>query len=126
MAKKIILTPDKLNSLKGFEDTLDLLDEKVTIQEGKGGITSDKGHDNYQLYNYFESEMVRLNALDLFFTTKMSNIENYSPTQQLIDIQRVKLEQARQDLVRILRNPNSPFMRRLEHLWNTSVAKNEI
>ncbi|HAZ14168.1 MAG: hypothetical protein A2X86_02625 [Bdellovibrionales bacterium GWA2_49_15] len=125
MVKKIILTPDKMSSLKGFEETLDLLDEPVDLHEAKGGITPDRGNDNYQLYNYLESEIERLNALDVFFTVKISNMENHSPTQQLIDLQRIKLEQTRQTLVSLLKNPSSPFMRRLEHLWNTAIAKDE-
>ncbi len=123
MAKKIVLTNEKMNSLKGFEDALDLLDEKVTIHEGKGGVTQDHGSDNYELYNFLESELVRLNVLDQFFTYKISNIEANSPTQHLIEIQTVKLQQAREELVTLLKNPQSSFMKRLEHLWNSSVAK---
>lgn len=112
-----------MNSLKGFEENLDLLGEEVTLQEGRGGVTADKGNDNYQLYNYLESEMQRLNALDLFFTVKIPNMQNHSPTQRLIDLQRVKIEQTTQNLVSLLKNPQSPFMRRLEYLWNTAIAK---
>jgi hypothetical protein len=123
MAKKIVLTPEKMNSLKGFEDTLDLLDEEITVQEGKGGITQDKGYDNYQLYNYLESEMARLNALGIFFSVKIPNMENHSPTQKLIDHQKIRLEEIAQALVERLKHPSSPFMQRLELLWNTSIAK---
>jgi len=109
---------------KGFEEVVDILDFEDENIKKKGGITQDKGVDSFHLYSFLDQELNRLNLLDQFFTFKFSNIEDYSPTEKLIQMQSIKLHQAREELTAMILEDDSTFLKRMEFLWNSSIGGN--
>ncbi len=79
--KRVFLTDTKKRELEGFEDVLDLIDNngvEVKVNKKEAQI------EDYEIYDFLEKEVARLEKVDQFFTVQMPLEKKYSQTKGLI------------------------------------------
>lgn len=92
--KRIFLPDNKHKELEGFEEVLDLIDNNgIEVKKSKNEIQI----EDYEIYDFLEKEVTRLDKLDQFFSVQMPIEKKYSQTRALIrkenqDIQILKEE----------------------------------
>jgi hypothetical protein len=117
---------DKLKLLEGFESIFDLMDESID-DEGKkiGKITDDRHEDNYELYNFLETELARLTRIHSLLTQKLDNLSQYSQSQQLAEKQLLQIKRAKTELAKKFSHPDSQALCELGLLWDGAFGSND-
>ncbi len=120
MVKKKIITKEKLDEMKGFEEIMDLVvNEHEKIEIEKKQRESDKINDSYHLYNFLEDEASRLEKLSKFFGTKINNFKNFNQTTHILKKQSQQKALTKSDLAEYEVRTNSPLNIQLGKLFNS-------
>ena len=115
------LHKEKINELKGFEELIDFdIQEDNKPKTAKRQIKDD---EEYEMYNYLDSERVRLNLVSEVLTNKLENIKNYSQTQYLYAQQKHRRDQIKKKIVESHLSENSIFFKNLEVFFNKIFKK---
>lgn len=120
MVKKKIISKEKLNDMKGFEEIMDLVvddNEKLELENKKRN--DDKVNDSYQLYNFLEDESNRLEKLSQFFGTKISNFKEFDQTEFIRSKQSEQKKQTKSELAEFQARKESPLNMHLGRLFNS-------
>lgn len=115
------LHKEKIKELKGFEELIDF-----DIQEDNKSNTAKrqvKDDEEYEMYNYLDSERVRLNLVSEVLTNKLENIKNYSQTQYLYAQQKYRRDQIKKQIIEDHSSENSIFFKNLEVFFNKIFKK---
>lgn len=119
MSKKF-LPKEKVEEIKGFEEIMDLvLDEQEQVEVEKKRKELERYNDTYQLYNFLENEISRLEKLSLFFGKKLANYKKFNQTELILEKQSNKCSDAKIDLIYKLTKEDSHINQSLSSLFNT-------
>ncbi|CBW26275.1 hypothetical protein BMS_1412 [Halobacteriovorax marinus SJ] len=119
MVKKKLISKEKLDEIKGFEEIMDLvIDEHEKLEVEKKQREAEKLNDSYLLYNFLEDEAHRLEKLSKFFGTKINNYKNFNQTSHILKKQDIQRKQIKKDLVEFQMSEYSPLNKHLEKLFN--------
>ncbi|WP_127715890.1 hypothetical protein [Halobacteriovorax sp. HLS] len=118
--KNKVLPKDKIDQIKGFEEIMDLvLDEQEQIQAEQKKKELEKYNDTYQLYNFLENEVIRLEKFSQFFGTKLKNYKKFNQTQYIAKKQTIICDEAKEKLVKRMLPSDSHLNKQLESLFNS-------
>ncbi|MBT3983267.1 MAG: hypothetical protein HOE90_18075 [Bacteriovoracaceae bacterium] len=112
----------KKKEIKGFEDFIDhfginLSPESVAVKQ--------KFVSDFELHDKLEYELIRQEKLAAFFTEKLSHIESFSPTGNLIIKQRENKDLELDRLAYKLMKEGSPFLAHIKKIFlETFSGKN--
>ncbi len=93
--KKIYLSDEKKKELEGFEDALDLIAEKGSEINNEKELQ----FEDYEIFDFLEKEILRLEKIDNFFTTHLPIDKRYSQTQKLIEKEHSEAALLREEIV---------------------------
>ena len=114
--KKIFLSEKKQKDLEGFEDVLDLIGEKdAEIRSEK-----DLQIEDYEIFDFLEKEILRLEKADSFFTTHLPIDKRYSQTKKLIEKERGDVALLREELIDDIKREDSSLCQFLSNLFSKS------
>lgn len=112
--KRIFLSDKKQKELEGFEDVLDLIDKdsNLDVKTSKKEIQI----EDYEIYDFLEKEVSRLQKLDQFFTVQMPLEKKYSQTKGLIQKESVQLHAVKDEIIEIISKADSNLSNFLDDL----------
>lgn len=116
--KKIFLSDKKQKDLEGFEDVLDLIGEK------DAEIRSDKELqiEDYEIFDFLEKEILRLEKADAFFTTHLPIDKKHSQTKKLIEKEKGDVALLREELIDEIKREDSGLCQFLSNLFTKSFS----
>jgi hypothetical protein len=80
-------------------------------------MASPKQHSTYDIYNFLEKEVQRLEKVDNFISVRMANLIKYSQTAAILQDQQ-KLRQEREAVVmKQCLNSGAPLQQNFKNLW---------
>ncbi|MCF8058347.1 MAG: hypothetical protein K9K67_03565 [Bacteriovoracaceae bacterium] len=111
--KKIYLTDKKKKDLEGFEDVMDLIGQSETE------IRSDKEIqiEDYEIFDFLEKEILRLEKIDQFFTTQLPIDKRYSQTKALIEKESGDVALLREEIIDKLKQEESNLNQFMSNLF---------
>lgn len=115
--KNIILSAQKKKELEGFQEVLDLVNidkEKATIEVNNN--KKDMPIEDYQIYDFLEKEVARLEKLDQFFTVQMPLEKKYSQTKKLIQKESSELSVIKDEIIELTSQNESNLYNFLDDL----------
>jgi|GEM_PF-1746948 len=118
--KKIFLDDKKRKELEGFEEALDLIGESGTEIRNQNKETQ---IEDYEIYDFLEKEIVRLEKLDQFFTTQIPLDRKYSQSQKLLEKERDATAMIKEELIEKLLRSDSGLSSFLEEIYKRSLSK---
>jgi hypothetical protein len=104
--KSVYFTDQTKKDLEGFEEVFDLMDNnglEIKNKRKEGQI------EDYEIYDFLEKEVTRLEKLDQFFTVQMPLEKQYPQTKKLIEKETSELHLIKDELVGILSHKTSPL-----------------
>lgn len=112
--KRVFLSDKKQRELEGFEEVLDLIDKdgSVDVKASKKEIQI----EDYEIYDFLEKEVTRLQKLDQFFTVQMPLEKKYSQTKGLIQKESAELLQVKDEIIDLISKPDSNLSNFLDDL----------
>ncbi len=111
---KFLVPRNKVEDVAGFEEIIEMIGGKIPKTQSR---TSDRELKEHELYNFLTSEHQRLMMTDIFFSTKIQNIREFSQTTLLIKQEEVKNKKQKTQMINRLCVDNSPLMKNLEKIW---------
>ncbi len=115
--KRVFLTDKKKRELEGFEDVLDLIDNNgVEVKTSK----KDAQIEDYEIYDFLEKEVARLEKIDQFFTVQMPLEKKYSQTKGLINKETAAVQDIKDEIIEIISKEDSNLAQFLNHLIQRS------
>ncbi len=103
------------DSLGGFADIADLLED----QEETESIWDRERHNNFEYQDFLVKEENRLKKLDQLFTKKSDNFATYANPQQLLNNQKILVNQKREQLVKDLLPLHSSLHEEIKQMWGS-------
>ncbi|MAF77432.1 MAG: hypothetical protein CME60_04665 [Halobacteriovoraceae bacterium] len=111
--KKLFLTDHKQKELEGFEEVLDLIDNNgVEVKTRK----KEAQIEDYEIYDFLEKEVSRLEKLDQFFSVQMPLEKKYPQTKGLIQREMVELHLLKEEIIENSSESFSGLTHFLDHL----------
>ena len=102
--KRVYISDDKKKELEGFEDVFDLIDKVgVQVKTKKKEVQI----EDYEIYDFLEKEVTRLEKLDQFFTVQMPLEKKYHQTRGLIQKESTELHLIKDELIDKVSTPGS-------------------
>jgi len=113
--KKISSFKDKKLDLKGFEEVFDLL------SEDDSGPNKPKRNqvEDYEIYNYLEKEIKRLEKIDTFFRHLIPLIKEKPTVDGLIDHEKILLYDKKEEFIKKMGLPDGQFMVNMDRLFSS-------
>lgn len=111
--KKIFLNDKKRKDLEGFEEALDLIGEKGSKVRNE----KDLQIEDYEIFDFLEKEILRLEKIDNFFTTHLPIDKRYSQTNKLIEKEHSEVALLREELVEKLSREGSELDQFMANLY---------
>ncbi len=102
--KRIFLTDHKKKELEGFQDVMDLIDGngiELKVSKKEAQI------EDYEIYDFLEKEITRLEKLDRFFTVQMPIEKQYSQTKPLIQKESEEMHLIKDEIIEKISHPSS-------------------
>lgn len=118
--KKIFLDDKKRKELEGFEEALDLIGESDTEIRN---ISKETQIEDYEIYDFLEKEIVRLEKLDQFFTTQIPLDRQYSQSLKLLKREREATALIKEELIGKLARGNSGLSTFLADIYKKTLSK---
>jgi tRNA uridine 5-carbamoylmethylation protein Kti12 len=118
MAKKISLSKKQMNDLQGFEEIVDLVTgEKTELIQPRRNDNED-----YELFNYLEKEIKRLEKIDHYFRHSLEVVNRHSQTKALLDHELTDLDRVKQAFINEVTSDKSQFLANMDAMF-TSVFR---
>lgn len=111
--KKIFIDKNKKKDLEGFEDALDLIADKTTEVKNEKDIQI----EDYEIFDFLEKEILRLEKIDHFFTTHLPIDKRYSQTQKLIEKEHSEAALLREELAEKMAREDSGLNQFISNLF---------
>lgn len=111
--KKIFLNEKNKKDLEGFEEALDLIADKGTEVRNE----KDLQIEDYEIFDFLEKEILRLEKIDNFFTTHLPIDKRYSQTKKLIEKEHSEAALLREELIEKLVREDSGLDRFIANLF---------
>lgn len=114
---------DLLANLKGFEDVFEdyLKSEDYKEQERKEREGTRAG-EQYELQHFLEQENMRLRSLENFLTKKIPLKVNFSQSQKLLALQRLRKREVKEKLIQSMKKLDSHVQKNLAQLINSHFS----
>jgi hypothetical protein len=111
----------KPSGIEGFEEVIEMWggDVEKAKKRARGSGKDDTLSEAHLLYNFLEVEQNRLNIVDQFLTTKLSNMVKFNQCENLTKIQNEKIILVRDELSKKLGRPDSPMNESLGRIFDT-------
>jgi hypothetical protein len=110
----------KREELRGFEEIIDLIPGSRFQSKQK---VDPKLNEDFELLNLLENEYQRLLQLESFFGEKLSNMEKYSQSDELVEMQNSHLESMKKQMIRVQVEPDSQMNKNLSIILNQYFSK---
>ena len=85
-------------------------------------MVSTKSHNNYDVYNFLEKDVQRLEKVDQFINVRLANLIKFSQTPTLLAQQRELRQSKEEALLKQNLNLASPLHRNFTALWAKVTA----
>jgi len=113
--KRMFVSTKTREDLTGFEDALDLINKDKNHIEVTGN-RKERQIEDYQIYDFLEKEIARLEKLDQFFTIQMPLEKKYSQTRKLIKKESAQLHVVKDEIIELISHNDSNLCNFLESL----------
>ena len=111
--KKISISKEQQSELKGFEEVLDLVtgEDTVLVKQKRNQV------EDYEIYNFLEKEIKRLEKIDTFFREQVPILENKSAVDGMLDYERVSLDETKLEFIHLMKDKDSQFLANMDRLF---------
>ena len=116
--KKISISKEQKQNLAGFEEILDLVtgEETELVQPRKNQI------EDYEVFNYLEKEIQRLEKTDHFIRHQIPILKNTPVIDSTLDNEQVFLDKVKQSFINKISEKDSQFFNNMDRIF-TNIFK---
>ena len=110
---KLVIPKSKKKDLQGFDEIVDLITEDQQSKPTRIQV------EDYEVFNYLEKELQRLEKLDNFFRNQIPLLDEKPQTKNLLDLERLELDRVKQMFLKKVSAPDSQFLNNMDIMFQT-------
>ena len=115
-----IKIPGKLiEELSGFEE---VVDEFLTHEQIYGNENREKKNSNFELTDFLELELKRLDKIDIFLTKKIEQQKRFSQSEKILNLQAARRNLIISKLISLLQNDQNHLKKNLANIFNAHFS----